>query len=92
MYGKAYGAWLRAGMDAWTLGLEASAVVALRTAKLAAGGGEAAREAELMVAEKVRAAVELQAALLGATPLGGTQLALRHYRGKVAANRRRLSR
>ena len=92
MYSKAYGAWLRAGMDAWSLGLEASAVVALRTAKLAAGGEAASREAELMVAEKVRAAAELQLALIGATPLGGPKKALRHYRGKVAANRRRLSR
>lgn len=91
MYGRAYDAWLRAGMDAWSLGLEASTVVALRTARLAAGGAEAAREAELMVAEKIRAAAELQLALVGATPLGGTQKALRHYRGKVAANRRRLT-
>ena len=92
MYGRAYGAWLRAGMAAWSRGGEASAGVALRTAKLAAGGPTAAREAKLMVAEKVRAAAELQLTLLGATPLGGTERALRHYRGKVAANRRRLAR
>ncbi|WP_242154443.1 hypothetical protein [Sphingomonas sp. BAUL-RG-20F-R05-02] len=47
-----------------------------------------------MVTEKVRAAIELQTRLmtgaLGMTPLGATQGALKHYRRKVAANRRRL--
>ena len=62
VYGRANAAWLRAGMDAWSLGPEASAVVALRTAKLTTDGGET----ELMVAEKVRAAVALEAALIGA--------------------------
>jgi hypothetical protein len=38
-------------MDAWTLGFEASAVIGLRTLKLAAAEAEAGR----MVAEKVRA-------------------------------------
>lgn len=92
MFSKAHGAWLRAGMDAWSLGLEASTVVGLRVAKLAAGGGAACEEAQLMFVEKVRAGVELQAALIGKTPLTGTQKALRHYRGKVAANRKRLTR
>ena len=96
MYGKAYGAWFKAGMDAWSLGMEASTVVGLRMAKLAAGGEAASKEAELMVAEKIRAGLELQSKLLlspfGTTPLAGTQKVLRHYEGKVAANRRRLSR
>lgn len=57
MYGKLYGGWLKAGMDAWSLGAEASAVIALRMAKL-----------------------------------GATRKTLSHYRRKVGANRRRLSR
>lgn len=92
MHGKAYGAWLRAGMDGWMLGMEASSVIALRMAKLAAGGEAAAREAQLMIAEKVQAGIELQSALLGTTPLGGTRKAIKHYRRKVGANRRRLTR
>ena len=96
MSGKTYGAWLTAGFDMWTLGAEAASVMALRTARIAAGGSAGAAEAELMVMEKVSAAIELQARLiigaLGHTPLSGTQGALKHYRRKVAANSRRLSR
>lgn len=92
MYSRAYGAWLRAGMDAWSLGAEASTVIGLRMARLAVGGEAASREAQLMIAEKVRAGIELQTALFGATPLAAKQKALRHYRGKVSANRRRLIR
>lgn len=95
MSGKAYGAWLTAGFDMWMLGAEAASVMALRTARIAAGGSAGAAEAELMVTEKVRAAMELQARLmtgaLGHTPLSGTQGALKHYRRKVAANSKRLS-
>ena len=65
-------------------------------AKLAAGGGAGVAEATLMLSEKVKAGLELQASLIGQganlRPLSGTQLALRYYRGKVAANKRRLSR
>ena len=49
-----------------------------------------------MVTEKVCAAIELQTRLmtgaLGVTPLGATQGTLKHYRRKVSANNRRLSR
>ena len=96
MYGKLYGAWLKAGMDAWSLGTEASMVIGLRMAKVAAGGQTAAKETDLMISEKMHAAWELQAKLmmapLGMTPLGATRTALSHYRRKVGANRRRLSR
>ena len=94
MNGKAYGAWLTAGFDMWMLGAEAASVMALRTARIAAGGVAGAAEAELMVTEKVHAAIELQTRLmtgaLGMTPLGATQGTLKHYRRKVAANKRRL--
>jgi hypothetical protein len=69
-------------------------VIGLRTVKMAAGGADAAEEARLMVSEKMQAALELQAALvsgrLGGDPLAGTRKVLRHYRGKVKANRTRL--
>lgn len=49
-----------------------------------------------MVAEKVRAVLDLQHKLmtgtLGSTPLSGSKGIVRHYRGKVATNHRRLSR
>ena len=94
MYKWAYGGWASAGLDAWTLGMEASAVIGLRTIKMAAGGIDAAEEARLMVAEKMQAALELQVAAvtgrLGHDPLAGTRKVLRHYRRKVKANRTRL--
>ena len=94
MNGKAYAGWLTAGFDLWMLGAEAASVMALRTARIAAGGTAGAAEAELMVTEKVRAAIELQTRLmtgaLGTTPLGATKASVKHYRRKVAANRRRL--
>ena len=90
-----YAAWATAGLDAWTLGMDASAVIGLRLAKIATGDAAAAQEARLMVAEKVEAALEMQASLMtggfGTTPLSGTQGLLRHYGRKVRANKRRLS-
>ena len=90
-----YTAWASAGLDAWTLGVDASAVIGLRLAKIAVGDAEAGREARLMVAEKMEAAVEIQTGLMtgrfGQTPLSGTQGVLRHYGRKVRANKRRLS-
>lgn len=70
--------------------------MALRMTRIAAGGPAGAAEARLMVSEKLQAAMELQTRLmtggLGHTPLLGTQGILKHYRGKVAANSKRLSR
>lgn len=83
-------------LDAWRLGMEAGGVMVLRTLALAAGDARAHREAGRMVTEKAEAAVELQMlALRGA--LGFTAPAtaakiLAHYRPKVRANRRRLTR
>ena len=96
MMGTTYTAWLKTGLDAWSLSTEAASVVGLRMMKMAAGGSAGSAEAALMVSEKVQAGLELQAMMLGAgpwqTPLARTQRTLRHYRGKVAANRRRLVR
>lgn len=86
--------WINAGFDAWSLGWEAAAVIGLRSVKIAKGGIEAQRETELMVAEKVAAAVELQMAMmtgaLGTNPASASRKALAHYRRKVRANARRL--
>jgi hypothetical protein len=87
--------WLRIGMDAWSLGLEASSVIGLRTMKLAAGGAAADAESRRMVTEKIDAGWELQAkALSGALGFSAPSMAaktLSHYRRKVRANRRRLA-
>ena len=75
MGSKAVEGWFKAGMNAWMLGVEAPMVVGQRWAMLAAGGSAAAREAELMISEKVRAGLELQLELATkpTTPLGGTK-------------------
>ncbi len=87
--------WLRLGWDAWALSLEASTVIGLRTMKLAAGGAAADAEAARMVAEKVKASLELQTLALtgglGTSAPGAAAKTLGHYRRKVRANRRRLS-
>jgi hypothetical protein len=88
-------AWARVGFDSMMLAWNASAVIGLRMAKIAAGGADGAREAELMVSEKLIAATELQTAMLtgrlGTTPLSGTQAIVKRYGAKVRANRQRLS-
>ena len=87
-------AWLRVGVDAWSLGLQAARVMGLRSARIATGGPEAGMEAWLMLSEKWQAAGELQADLLAdggnSSPLTTTRRTLAHYRRKVSANARRL--
>lgn len=86
--------WLGVGLSAWSLGLEASAVIALRTLKIAAGGPAADAEARSMVREKIDAGLTLQAMALGGglgvTAHGAAARTLAHYRRRVRANRRRL--
>jgi hypothetical protein len=88
--------WVGLGWDAWMLGLEASSVIGLRTMKIAAGGEDARTEADRMVREKVEASIALQAKFMtgamGLTPASATARTLAHYRRKVRANQRRLSR
>jgi hypothetical protein len=88
--------WIDLSLDAYRLGVEAQAVIALRMLKLAAGGPAADLEGRRMVAEKVGAAMELStkaaiSAMTGAAPVGPAH-ALAHYRRKVRANTRRLLR
>jgi hypothetical protein len=88
--------WFSIATDAWLLGVEASTVMTLRTMKLAAGGAAAETEAARMVTEKVAALTELQMKAmtggLGTSSKGAARKTLSHYRRKVRANRRRLTR
>ncbi|MFI4965068.1 MAG: hypothetical protein ACHP9T_06840 [Caulobacterales bacterium] len=88
--------WIGIGFDAWRLGLEASAVIGLRTLAIAQGGAAAAAESERMVSEKLAAGLSLQAMALsgrlGSSPAAVSARTLAFYRRKVTANRRRLTR
>ena len=76
------------GYEATMLALEANGVIGLRLIKIALGGVDAAYEVNLMVQEKVDAAHEAMATLIG----GGTvQTVLAGYRRRVAFNAERLS-
>jgi hypothetical protein len=92
---RARNPWLRLSLDAWSLGLEASAVIGLRTLKIAAGGPGAEAETRRMIGEKVEAGLALQSKLLtgelGLSPDVAASRTLTHYRRKVRANRRRLT-
>ncbi len=87
--------WFGIGLDAWSLGLEASTVMGLRAMRIAEGGPGARAEAQRMVSEKVEAAAALQVmaltGALGATAPSASARTIAHYRRKVRANRRRLS-
>lgn len=89
-------AWWASGIEIWKLGLDASAVMTLRGAKIAQGGTAAMAEANLMVSEKVEAAMQAQVALItgsyGTSPAAIRQRLVRHYGTKVRANKRRLNR
>ena len=88
--------WFGLAFNTFQLGLEAQTVVGLRLAKIAQGDPAAWGEAHLMVAEKAQSMAELQARVLLSALAGGPALtpraAVAHYRKKVRANRRRLSR
>lgn len=75
------------GFGAFMLMVESQQVIPLRMAKLAHGGLLASAEAQRMVSEK--AAVEQGMRMAGGASAGTLMRALR---GKVRANRRRLSR
>ncbi len=87
--------WFCTGFMACSPALEASAVIALRSAKIAAGGAAARTEADRTVAEKIEAGLALQALAftggLGLTPLSAATKTVAHYRRTVRANRRRLT-
>jgi hypothetical protein len=70
------------------LAVEANRVIGLRMMKLMLGGRSARREAELMISEKIDAAIKASAsAMTGAS----ADEIVRRYRRRVAANAKRLS-
>lgn len=87
--------WARIGFNAWSLGVEASSVIVLRLLKIAAGGGAGKAESRRMIDEKIKAGLDIQRMALtgelGLTPHAAAAKTLTHYRRKVRANRRRLS-
>lgn len=88
--------WMEIAAATTALGMESAGVIGLRVAGATLGGPGAADEAWRMWSEKVIALAELQTRLLtgslGITPAGAARETLKHYRRKVAANRRRLAR
>jgi hypothetical protein len=88
-------AWASVGVDAWLLGFEVAVVVALRSFRLAQGGGLADPEAQRMIREKVMALIELQqlalAGKLGQTAPDAFGNTIAHYRRAVRANHLRLT-
>lgn len=91
-----YSGWSRVATDSWWLAAETWTVMGMRMMHLAAGDARAAREADRMVAEKVQALIDLQIAIatggLGYSPLSVAGGTVKHYRRRVRANQRRLSR
>lgn len=81
--------WFKSAIDMTLLTLEAQRVIALRMAAMASGGANAQAEAQRMVTEKFIAAMR-------AWPMfwlrGSPTKVLGHYRSRVRANERRLSR
>jgi hypothetical protein len=90
-----YTSWIGIGMETMRLSVAASEVMMLRSAKIAKGDAAAAREAHLMVDEKITALTQWNMALFtgtaGNTPRSSARKALSHYGRKVRANRRRLN-
>lgn len=88
--------WMSLAFDGWRLGAEASAVIAMRMAKIATGDAAAIAEAQRMVSEKIEAAALLQwkamTGGLGTTPERQAKATIGHYRKAVGKNRRRLRR
>jgi hypothetical protein len=80
--------WFSLMMESAALAVEAQQVMALRAAKLAAGGAAAQAEATRMMSEKVFAYMEASTMLaFGGSP----RRVVRRYRTRVRANARRLN-
>jgi hypothetical protein len=86
--------WPRLYQDLWSLTVEASHVIALRTFAIAAGGAHATVEVDRMIGEKMTALWALQSLFVtGALGFHTPTIAAKsvaHYRKAVRANRRRL--
>jgi hypothetical protein len=83
--------------DAWSIGVEAQRVIALRVARISHGGAKADAECRRMVSEKFAAAAAARDAGAAALAAGkgidtAAALALAPIMRSVRANHRRLSR
>jgi hypothetical protein len=87
--------WANLAMQSTMLAIEAQQVIAMRLTKMAMGGPDVQREAELMVSEKMDTLAEsgrmMVMATLGGKTDGGADKVMQLYRRKVRANRKRLS-
>ena len=89
--------WFGIGMDAWALAAESNMVIAMRMGTMAMGGpaAAAAKEAELMVSEKIAASLALGFDLAtgkhGIGPEAMMSGSIKHYSRSVRANQRRLA-
>lgn len=81
--------WFASAVDMTLLVLEAQRVVVLRMVAMASGGTKAQAEAQRMVTEKIVAAMITWSMIW---LRGSPAKALGHYRSRVRANERRLSR
>ena len=80
---------MRLTSSSMLLGFEAQRVMLLRMAAIAAGGAHAQAEMNRMISEKVFAAVTAAGMMAFRR---SPHAVLRHYRSRVRANERRLSR
>ncbi|WP_159983348.1 MULTISPECIES: hypothetical protein [unclassified Novosphingobium] len=86
--------WFKLANDSYWLWAESMMVMGMRTSDMMTGKGSD-RENRLMVSEKVKAGAEVAAMLATSSltsPEKSAQKAVNHYRRKVTANRKRLSR
>lgn len=87
--------WIPLGYNLFSLGLEMSSVIALRSTQIALGGPGAEKESTRMVSEKLQALADLQMMFLtgqmGSSAPAALTKTVSHYRRKVRANRKRLS-
>ena len=91
-FAPVYLPWDGLGLRAWSLGVEASSVIALRMLRIAAGGVDGAKEARRMVSEKLERGASIPAKLLTArTARAAAAKAIDHYEPKVRANLKRLT-
>jgi hypothetical protein len=89
--------WLAFSLNAFQMGVEAQSVIVLRMVRLASGNARSETEATRMVTEKIAAAAEAQAVAAMATFTGHPQhvvatKALKIFKKRVRANKRRLTR
>ncbi len=89
--------WFAFSLNAFQMGVEAQSVIALRMLRFASGNACTETEATRMVTEKIAAAAEAQAVAAMATITGHPQhvvanKALKVFKKRVRANKRRLTR